>query len=150
MKDIRNELTERLIAVKDERDKLQKRLQHLSDKEETLRTLLEEEELHFGNKQLSLSGIATFRGERHTPLASSLLDALADGQPRDVRQLAALVRTQGYDFGAKNPGRVVHFALVGLKQAKTVESIGPGVWRKVQTQKRDQESPNQLPKPGNK
>ena len=75
--------------------------------------------------------------ERERSLLSQFIrDALNDGTPRSLEDLKRIAQDRGMDFGGKNPGRVLHFGLLGMAQNNLVEMVEKGVWRISQTTRR--------------
>jgi hypothetical protein len=64
-----------------------------------------------------------------TALAGILREQLADHKRHHLKDLAEAAVQRGYPFGAKKPGRVVHFALLGMKSGSAVQQLGDGFWR---------------------
>jgi hypothetical protein len=64
-----------------------------------------------------------------TPLSKILRDELADQKHHTLKDLAKAAVKRGYPFGQKAPGRVVHFALLGMKGGNLVQQLGKGVWK---------------------
>lgn len=71
-------------------------------------------------------------GEPRTELAQFLSSALSDGNNWSLGELKRLAAQNGINFGEKNPGRVIHFALLGMAQSDAVEMVEKGVWRRKQ------------------
>lgn len=112
-----------LFDVRHEREQLESRLAVLMERENTLRAWLTEE----GPVQaeLPVGGIAD-----GTPLSNFLRTALADGKAHSVADLGRMAEAKGGLIKSNSsPGRVIHFALVGLSQHGSVERTGDGLWR---------------------
>ena len=131
MRDIREDLRERLHKIESERAEIQSQLDQLSTREASLRTLLQEENIRWANQRDLFNPPhehALTNGHR-TVLAQFIMRALADGTPRDLDVIKQMAQEQHIDFEDKNPGRVLHFALLGMAQSGTVEMIEKGVWK---------------------
>jgi hypothetical protein len=132
MKDIRQDLKERLADIEQERARLQARLAELTHIESGLKSLLEDEDKRwkptpemlplFPRPQVDGNGKYT------SPLSRSIVDSLKFG-PRSLKELKETARLDGIDFGDKNAGRSIHFALVGMAQNNLVERLENGKWR---------------------
>jgi len=64
---------------------------------------------------------------RHTALSSFILESLRD-RGKTTETLKAETKKAGISFGQKKPGRVLHFALLGMAQHGVVERVN-GTWR---------------------
>lgn len=131
MRSISAELKARLQAVEEERGKMQRRLQTLEEIERALKLLIAEEELQLHGSQLSLIPVGSANGRclvGRTPLSKFLIEVMADGAARPLKTLADLGISRGLDFQAKNPLRVLHFALVGLQKNGYAHMVSPSVW----------------------
>ncbi len=136
MRDIRPDLKERLEALAAEREELKFELALLDQKEIRIKALLSEEEARWEKVQPALfhNGHAPqpeTDGDRvgHTPLARFLVRALSDDKPHDLKELVLLAIQESFDFGVKNSGRSIHFALVGLQQSGYVRRLPSGAWQ---------------------
>jgi hypothetical protein len=130
MRDIRQDIRERLDKLESERLELKSQLEQLSRRELTLKALLQEEDSRWST-QVDLfygTGGMLTNGDR-TAYAKFLGQALANHEPATLDALKDLARQRGLDFEGKNPGRVLHFALLGMQQNGTVEMVESGVWR---------------------
>ena len=104
---------------------LKARLEVLEDREATLKVWLAEE----GPTQADLPIPAMNGG---TPLAGFLRHVLADGRPRTLQEIVSAVMVRGgLVRGNAKPGRVVHFALLGLSQHGDVERRKDRTWVKT-------------------
>lgn len=133
MRNIKDELVKRLESVQRERDTIQRRLTIIAELESALKILIAEEDFHSKGSQLPLPISARPVSGRHvmgrTPLSRLLLDLLSDGQPRPLKDLAALAISRGTDFAEKSPSRVFHFALIGLQKAGYTKMVAPSIWQ---------------------
>lgn len=112
-----------IAAVKSEREALESRLAILRDRENTLRAWLTEE----SPTQAELPVVGDVVG---TPLSNFLRSVLSDGKSHTTQRLAQIAATKpGLIKENSSPGRVVHFALLGLSQHGLVERTAEGMWR---------------------
>ncbi len=124
MRDIRSDLRERLETLQTDRRKLEKR-------DDMLNRLLREEEERFAIRQVSLFESNDRRPEPTTPLGQFIRETMADGQDWPLDRLKDAAQAKGIDFEGKHPGRVLHFALVGMTNKKYVEQRVNGMWRLI-------------------
>jgi hypothetical protein len=136
MRDIRAGLRERLDAIAKERAVLRTRLSEAESQEAAIRALLKQEEAKFGKLEpiLPFSGIlepsdgdtATVRGR--TPLSQMILNYLVQnaGRPVTLQDFKAAAEHVRFDFGQKAPGRVLHWALVGMEENQLVRKTEKG------------------------
>jgi hypothetical protein len=111
------------------RAELQQRLAWLGQVQEHIKATLDYEIQDAEGIQSLLFMEGADEVERGSPIATFLREVLSDFRPRSLDELKVMAGSRGIDFKDKNPGRVLHFALVGLAQNKMVESLGNGVWR---------------------
>lgn len=105
-----------LTKLREEKAQLESRLELLEEREGTLQEWLAEEQPT--QPDLDMAGGAN----GGTPLSAFLRSALADGKPHTLSDLSALAKARGGLIGeGKMPGRVLHFALLGLSQHGHVE-----------------------------
>jgi hypothetical protein len=131
MRDIRQDLRERLDKLESERLELKTQLEQLSRREVTLKALLQEEDSRWATQ------VGLFPTEREplltngdrTAYAKFLVQAMATHEPMTLDVLKDLAHQKGVEFDGKNPGRVLHFALLGMSQNGVVEMVESGVWR---------------------
>lgn len=120
MRDIRPDLRERLAAIARERARL-------DQVEAGIKALLEQEEHPRVFISSSSNGDHEVDG---TPLTRFILATLRHARPRalaiDDFKEAAL--KEGFDFGKKAPGRVLHRAMTGIAQGDRIEKVN-GKWR---------------------
>jgi len=129
MKDIKEELQQRLAELKEERNKLSHRLAVLQEKQKAIELLMQEEDLR-AQPQLSLP--LSYTGHKAiggTPFSRFIFKVLADGKPKTLKEIVKLAKNETLPFGKKNPGRVLHFTLAGLKQNDYTRVVSPGVWQ---------------------
>jgi hypothetical protein len=134
-------LRERLAEIAARKRSLTEKLEALTANEKAVQELLRSEEDRWATSQPSLfgNGGRPSRGRRREPtrLADFLRETMADGAVWKLEQIKEAAKSQHIDFGKKDPGRVLHFALVGLKNAKQAEMVGKGQWRLARDNDRD-------------
>lgn len=114
------------LEVRDEIASLRKRLSTLEERDKTLGAWEAEEQ----PKQLRINGSGASGG---SPLSVFLRDALSDGKPHHLSELKALVSTkEGLVRPGTEPGRVIHFALLGMQQHGRVNRRRDGTWEKTE------------------
>ena len=111
-----------LDSVKAEREQMQRRLEMLVARETTLLAWLAEEQ----PSQTALPTAENTNGS--TPLSGFLQSALRDGKPHHLHELGERAFKRGLIGDGKSPGRVVHFALIGLQQHNLVHRTKDGEW----------------------
>ena len=139
MRDIRNDLAERLKDIEAERTRLLQRLDELTPTEQALQALLAEEEARWSRLQPPLFAVQSERtnGKKaRTEVSQFLMNALADGKPKAVQALKESALKLGIAFGSKKPGRVIHMALLGMAQNGLVEMVTKGVWKVKEKEER--------------
>lgn len=123
MKNITQELEERLQEVQRQRVILQRELEHLVANEAGLKSLLELEQRRWGqitmlpNQQMHVPKTGS------TPLSKFLLDSLKRGN-KSVHLLKDEALALGLLKNSNYPNRSVHFALVALKRGGLVDKTG--------------------------
>ena len=123
MRDIRADLRERLDAVAKDRATLQSQLAELNGIETGIRALLQREGTNFTATSTNGNGSSGKRSAATgTELSQFLSQTMSEtGKPLPLAALRDRAVQAGIDFGAKKPGRVVHWALVGMQQHGSVE-----------------------------
>jgi hypothetical protein len=144
MRNITEDLQDRLTDIKAEREKLQLRLEELDRAESGIQILLKQEEGRWKALQDSQPSLfaahhhASGNGSARSPLTKLLLEALSDGTPKNTVTLSRIAVERGYPFGEKNPRKSVHFAMVALSNGDMVRKSKPDqLWRLVTKQKGD-------------
>ena len=127
-RDIRSDLQMRLNELEAERKNLEKRLSDMTEISSSLCLLLEHENRRWAQLSLLPEEKKTLQPAQ-TELSQAILKLLADNQDWQLSRLADTLSQMGFNFGEKKPGRVLHFALIGMSQHKLVEKVGNGVWR---------------------
>ena len=120
MRDIRDDLRERLDAIHAEQEGYRQKLGALEAQKKLLTTLLEAEERRWD---------AVDEVKKQFDLSNAICDIMSDGGEWFGGTVAEVLLKRGYDFGTGKPGRVVHFTLLGMARRNLVESIGDGRWK---------------------
>jgi serine phosphatase RsbU (regulator of sigma subunit) len=123
MKNITQELQERLDEVKRQKVILQKELENLVTTEAGLKSLLEHEQRRWGQMTMLPNQQMHVPKTGSTPLSKFLLDSLKRGN-KSVHLLKDEALALGLLKNSKYPNRSVHFALVALKRGGLVEKTG--------------------------
>jgi hypothetical protein len=137
VRDIRSDIKERLKYVEKELQGIESKVKSLHSLRETLQSMLAAETEQWNGiaseksppSKVNGNGIHAEPEPRGTTLSTLLRYELTDHKQLHLKDLAKAAVDRGYPFGGKSPGRVVHFALVGMQTAKLVEQVGKGVWR---------------------
>ncbi len=130
LRDIRQDLKDRLDTLASDRAKLQSRLDEITALEKSVKTMLHEEETR-------MEGISNGRAELPFPVVVTSVDLqtvlrsviktknrpLATDEIRDE-----ILRAKAFDFGIKKPGRVVHFGLVSMTNSGELDKLPDGRW----------------------
>jgi hypothetical protein len=129
MRDIRQDLRERLTQVQQQRTALEKQIATLEDREASLKALLQQEEENTRIQSVTMgTAAARANGRYSTPLARFVLRAFTKQDRCSLRELRAAAVKEGFQFGRKSPGRSIHFLLLGMKQNGMVERSRDGTW----------------------
>jgi hypothetical protein len=128
MRDIREELKQRLSQIEYQRATLRSRMVWLDEMETHIKAALEYEKMHSDPGQANLFSEEPLGVER-SATGRFIREALSDLRPKTLDELKLAAEQRGMMFGEKNPGRVLHFALVGMKQSGIVERSAEGRWR---------------------
>jgi hypothetical protein len=132
MRDIRQDLRERLGATRSKRELLKRQLASIDSQEQTLVTLLEAEEGMWQQLNPPLFE-GTEEKPQSSPLSQVLLETLkTNSGTASLEELKKSAVERGVPFGDKQPGRVIHFAMLGMAQHKLVERKGDGSWMLVE------------------
>ena len=129
MRNIVADLEKRLESLSKERGQTAERLNQIDKLIDSFTTALEYEK-HRQTKQLTLP-IAE-ESSSSGKLRPLIKDALGDGNDWSLAGLTIIAKERSIDFGYKNPNRVVHFVLVGMKKHGLVERTPRGVWHATQ------------------
>ena len=132
MRDIRQDLQERLEEIEVERAQIGRRIQVVQERAQMVAAMLKAEEQRWAERQAAFPSL-TPNGKKAkrvtTPLGRVLVAALADQRQHSLDDLKEAAVNAGMDFGKKHPGRVIHFALIGMQQNKIVERTPSGEWQ---------------------
>jgi hypothetical protein len=132
VKNLRDELLERLERVRGEHGQLTQRLNRLIELEQAIDLLIREEDLRIQTTQLSLLPVKAVNGRKvigRTELSRFIVRALADGKSRSLNELVDMAKNENISFDNKSPKRVLHFALVGLKRNNYARTPSKSVWQ---------------------
>jgi hypothetical protein len=135
MRDLRDELRQRLREIEIKRAALKEQLSYLDESESNLKQVLIYEEMRVRAEEhnLVLPFLSSPGDQPIEPGGSKLTlflrDKLSNGQTWSLSDLKELAQSSGIDFAGKQPGRVLHFALLGMEQNGAVEMVEKGVWR---------------------
>ena len=127
MRDIRQDLKERLASVFAKRTSLMKELNEVDEQASMIKALLEAEDSMW--REINPPLFEGANEKPSSPLSQVLLDCLrtrAGAASLDELKDAAVQR--GIPFGGKQPGRVIHFAMLGMAQHDLVERTSDGRW----------------------
>ncbi len=150
MRDIRDDLRERLHGLREQRDLLQAQLQAKLDEialyEQHLSALLDMEEKRADAEQPRLAFDGPPPPDMVGPqlsvsakdkLESVILVLLQDGQPRGHTVIRDELERAGFGIGERHFGRKVHGTLMSMRSREMVENLGFGTWRRVIPQRAD-------------
>jgi hypothetical protein len=130
MKDIRNDLRERIDTIRGRKQQMLDRIAQLDEQEKMYLALLAAEQAEWEATQPMQLNMGITSQKRKTPLTNFLLNALSDGNPHSLAELANLAQKQETIlFNGKSPKRTVNFALLGLKNSSQVVMLGNGFWK---------------------
>jgi hypothetical protein len=130
MRDIRQDLRERRESVKAKKLAMMAGVERLAIQEQTLDKLIEEEDAMWEKISPPLFERSEPQG---SVLSKVLLETLkSKGGIAWLGELKESAVERGVPFGDKQPGRVIHFAMLGMAQHKLVAREGDGRWRLVE------------------
>ena len=132
MRNIKADLEERLREVVSERQHMQVRLALLDEREKSITDLIDAEEARWVDSAQFPLFPSNGNGKHHkltSPVSRFVMAALGDGSARSLHDLKGLAREKGVNFGNKAPGRVLHFALLGMEQNQMIVRIEGGMFR---------------------
>jgi hypothetical protein len=142
VRDIRPDLQERIDEIDREMARLEASVVLLRSARQRYRDMLNEENARW--QTVSGNGGSTPNGSSinaqgdprpqedpkgRTPLARLVLEVLSDGEVHTERDVMEQAVARKYPFGEKNPLNVVHFAMIGMGQNKTIHNAGKAAWR---------------------
>jgi hypothetical protein len=126
MADIREALRERLASIEAELHQLTRRRDRLSALKDTVHAALAQEDALYnisaGHPEIAIH--PTGRGS----LSDLIMQALERG-PKTLEQLKKIGADWFPPETAKQPGRVINFALVGLQKGGHVKRLENGAWQ---------------------
>lgn len=125
----------RLQELKRERSNLQSRLTELDQLEQAIQMVIADEartvqapvQLPFKVRQPRQSRQPRQIGQ--TPKSALIIRALGTGTEMLLGEIVAVAQARGVDFEGKDPGRSLHFALVGLQRFGYTDKDADGRWR---------------------
>jgi hypothetical protein len=129
MRDIREDLQERLEAISADRAALQKQIDALASREASLKMMLAEEESRIrangaGRPQLPFDRVALVGGMQITDLIKATLRNHR-GRLR-FEEVKDQIENMPFDFAGQKPGRVIHGGLLSLMRTKEVDKDKEG------------------------
>jgi hypothetical protein len=141
VRDIRDDLTDRLKIIAEKRRRILASIKALDMQEAAIKALLEVEDARFGGESLPLGEGTSADANALQATATAptsifrrfVLERLNDGQEWSLSRM----RRQAIESGlspnedGQSLGRQLHAALLGLKQQGLVEIPVPGHWRLV-------------------
>jgi len=123
MRDIRQDLRERLMTVQNELLELRKRVTDLEDERRSLLSLSEAE----NRRWVTAENI--IHSERIPTVREVIDELLNTGEEWSALTMAQVALKRGCDFEGSAPGRAVHGILLGMLKSGQVETLGEGRWR---------------------
>jgi len=130
MRDIRRDLKERLESIAQQRSELQGTIDQLIQAENGVKALLREEERRFAasSPPAFTAIMESDSGNGYGAIKQFLLAAFNEkNRPLDKEELKEMAK-HTLDFENKSPGRVLHFALVGMQSSGLVHRLKDGRW----------------------
>lgn len=135
MHDIRPDLQDRLNTLDAEKKDLETRLGDVERVRQSIITLIQSEDTRWG----VLDQGNLLKGKRPheltkdrkgaTHLSRLLLELLDNERSRSLSELLTAAKERDFPFGEKSPARVLHFALLALKNRGWVERTEDGLWK---------------------
>ncbi len=130
MRDIRQDLRERRDSVRTKRAAMLAAADRLAVQEQTLDRLIEEEDAMWEQVNPPLFEKTEAQG---SVLSQVLLETLkSKGGMAWLGELKESAVERGVPFGDKQPGRVIHFAMLGMAQHNLVSRENDGRWKLVE------------------
>lgn len=130
MPDIRPQLRQRLREIAAHRRELQERFEAqmtaLERHETKIQALLEAEDALLVSSRQDIKAPTVVPNKT---LRDYVLGALADGEPRPLKELKNLARQAAWPIDEASSGRAINFTLVGLQRGGRVERLTTGEWR---------------------
>jgi hypothetical protein len=128
LRNITKDLEARLKKLLIEKDDLMNEIDALERVINSCNVILEHERRR-ATEQLRLPIQAESKHQMSGNIVRLVRGILSDQRERNLSDIAEAVKIGGANFGNKNPNRVVHFALVGMKRHGLVEIVSTGVWK---------------------
>jgi len=131
-------------AIKQEQTELTKRINALDEKLRVITTMIEDEDAKWGQDQPTLfdgppkSKVKNLSEKKskitpqRTGLSQFIFNCLSDMQSHSVSEIVEKAKDRGITFGEKSPGRVIHFALMGMLKGHKIKRQENGEWRILQ------------------
>lgn len=130
MRDIRQDLRERRDSVRTKKAAMLAAAERLAVQEQTLDKLIEEEDAMWEKISPPLFERTEPQG---SVLSTVLLETLkSKGGVAWLGELKESAVERGVPFGDKQPGRVIHFAMLGMAQHHLVAREADGRWKLVE------------------
>ena len=130
MRDIRNDLRERLTEVESERRHLKEQLAVIDQEEHVVRRMLAHEDARWSGRQHSLFAPPVIEPPM-SPIRAFLLEAMSDGQSWSLERLKERAKEKELELKTDRPGQALHAALVAMKRSGLAEIVETGVWRRT-------------------
>jgi hypothetical protein len=132
LRDLRDDLRHRLRGIELEIAQLQGRIEFLRETQQHLEFSLKYEDMRMRQEEHNMT-LPFLNAVEDSPESSSLArflrNKLSDGRNWSLEELKRAAGAESIAFDGKQPGRVLHFALLGMAQNKSVEMVERGVWR---------------------
>ena len=128
---VRETMEAALQTVMAERERLNKRLAVLQSIESAISSYLELSSVDYASVQLPLTVVPVTKPPTvgRTPISRLIISELGSGKPRTLKELCNAAINVGIEFGDKKPGRVLHWALIGMSQGGYVKKAKPKTWQ---------------------
>lgn len=133
MRDIRQDLNDRLTTIDAERSSLQERLSILDQEKALVFQMLELENSRWQKARSPTQG-AQNRVDG-PELSHYIMKLLADGREWRHGVIRDKAVSDGYLAESDSPGRAIHASLVNLKRQGVVEHVDTGIWKKATASK---------------
>jgi len=128
LRDITRDLEIRLKELRVKKDQLAEQIDSVERLMDSFSLAIEHERKR-ATKQLPLPIQSESGDQTSGNIVRLIRDIISDQQEWSLPRIAEAVKTRGANFGKKNPNRVVHFALVGMKRHGLVQIVSTGVWK---------------------
>lgn len=126
MRDIRQDIHERLAADKKTRTTIQSELEKLDAKIDLLSRLLEVEEARIR----TTSAVKALKIVPALPVSDFFVEVIKE-RPRTKDELRELAQAKGYFAESDSPGRAVHLTLVNMVRAGRIREKENGKYREA-------------------